>query len=514
VTTESTEEQRLQDLAAYYKDEANTLDLIENGEIETAPALAAEPTSEQVAALSVPAIRFQTHCIASWAGIMRKATFTVPFEMFASLFTPDALLQRYDFDLANEATFHGQRAQSEPHIQQMLEDLKISTRPFLGTITLAIDAQEVLLEEKWQQYPNVHWAVLTIPAMASNPLIEDGQHRIEVAKRLRAYAYAQDAIDGPAAELRDLLEQTSVDVTLLLEGEPDVLSSIFVRMGRTKPISADLMVVMDQTSRSNRLARYAIRNCSMLSGRVAWLETAAMKRQAKNKGQHFETLYGAAAVRGAVASVAGVGVRDQNSGDRERIISTLIHDRAREQNITEEQALESIGKEVVALLDYAYGVLPGWREVKARRMSIAKFKQRYVQGTTAGLYVVAGLIAAARMAGVNPRSVIDAAADIEWDRSVLRDAKDIDGKPSKVHVQFENMLVTTRYDSLKGEWAPRPMSTRTGYETAISALLRRLAKQPGLEALGHRSTFVALGLERPKRGPGRPRKEPVVFVSA
>ena len=60
----------------------------------------------------------------------------------------------------------------------------------------------------------------------------------------RLWPQVRMATDGDEKLIRDHLESTSIEVTLLLEDEKDVLSTIFVQMGSTKPISPSLIAVM------------------------------------------------------------------------------------------------------------------------------------------------------------------------------------------------------------------------------------------------------------------------------
>ena len=89
----------------------------------------------------------------------------------------------------------------------------------------------------------------------------------------------------------------------------------------------------------------------------------------------------------------------------------------------------------------------------------------------------------------------------------MRDARDEFGQVIKVHQMFENTLVLTRFNSEKGAWVGSGGgATRSNYTLALDKVLRKIARTPGLEPLGHKATAVAVGLEAPKRGPGRPRK--------
>ena len=85
-----------------------------------------------------------------------------------------------------------------------------------------------------------------------------------------------------------------VEMTILLEDNASTLSSISVRMGSTKPISADLIAVMDQDKIQNRLGKYVTKHSKLFEDRTAYMSAAASKRLADKKGRSFEAFYPAA----------------------------------------------------------------------------------------------------------------------------------------------------------------------------------------------------------------------------
>lgn len=455
--------------------------------------------------VAVPAgIKFQKLGFLSYAGVMPKITFEVPFPELAERFTFDRLLTRHDFDLDNTA-LPGNRDITESHWKKISDGIQHTDRPYLGTITVALAQEYCEIEDLQKVSEYIRLVMLTIRDNAPNPVIEDGQHRIKMASYV--WPLVKDATEGEAARVREYLERTSVELTVLMEGDGDVLSTIFVRMGSTKPISPNLIAVMDKSTVQNQLGLYVTRHSRLLADRVSYLSVAASKALASKKGRTFEDLYPAAAVRSAAASMAGVGVRDRTPEQRENLIAQIVDAKAQAEGVTREAAIELVGREVVSVLDYAYTRLPGWREMSAAKINATEFKKQYVHSSAAGLHVIANVLAAARSTGVSAHLAVDALARLPWERSALRKAKNERGEDIMVHEFFEGTLAATSFDAKEGKWrAGTGGATRSNYEPAIDKVLRHLARQdPGLRPLGERQAQIDIGLVS-KAGPGRPRK--------
>ena len=80
------------------------------------------------------------------------------------------------------------------------------------------------------------------------------------------------------------------------------------------------------------------------------------------------------------------------------------------------EAFNDIVDEIVALFDYAYERIPGWRELSTGEIEKAKeFRAEYVHSSASGFYVIAGVMCAARLAGIrlsaitNVNTVVDCA---------------------------------------------------------------------------------------------------------
>ncbi|WP_432507520.1 DNA sulfur modification protein DndB [Kineococcus arenarius] len=468
------------------------------------PAPSAQPTGLKSFKIAAPT-KFEAYGLLSQAGKMKKFTTTVPFSTVAERLTFNKLLNRYDFDI-DDQTVAGNRDITESHWKKIAEGIRTSDRPYLGNITVAMGEDDCEIDRLDQLHEHVWMARMVIRETAPNPVIEDGQHRIKMATYL--WPLVKDAVEGEEAETRQYLERTSIEMTFLLEDDPTILSTIFVRMGSTKPISADLIAVMDREALQNRLGLYVTSHSQLLSDRVGYLSTTASKKLALKKGRTFENLYPAAAVRSASCSMAGVGVRDRTPEQRENNVKKVVNERAQREGVNENTAIEMIGKDLCAILDYAYGVIPGWREMKLGKLTVADFKRRYVHSSAAGLHVIANVVAAGRAQGLDPHLVIDGMAKLPWDRSALRDAKDDAGEPVKVHEFFEGSLAKTSFDTKLGTWrAGTGGATRSTYEPAIDKVLKHLANSdPALKPLGEREAAIAIGLISANAGPGRPRK--------
>ncbi|WP_326608979.1 hypothetical protein OG949_01010 [Streptomyces scopuliridis] len=125
-------------------------------------------------------------------------------------------------------------------------------------------------------------------------------------------------------------------------------------------------------------------------------------------------------------------------------------------------------------MDLAFERIPGWRELSENTLTIPEFRNRHLHSATAGLHVIANVIAAARIADVEPRKVVDALAE----RGPHRGRRRGRGAPSEyaVHVFFEGTLAKAAYDERALFWrAGASGATRSNYELAIKTVLRHLA---------------------------------------
>ncbi|MEV5275367.1 DNA sulfur modification protein DndB [Streptomyces werraensis] len=453
--------------------------------------------------INIPA-KFEAIGFMSNAGSMRKITFTVPFREVAERLTFERLLSRHDFD-TESLTTPGQRDISEKHAEKITNFLTESDRPYLGTLTIAIPDNQVDVEVLQQVANNVWLVKFVVPVTSENPIVEDGQHRVkgltDAWRRVMA-----DPTDEQFAEAREMLGKSSIEMTLLLEGDPTVLSTIFVKMASTRPISASLIAIMDSSAVQNRLGQQVTRKSRYLSDRTTYLGAKAAQKLAAAKGRKYDPLYPAAAVRSAAAAIAGVGVRDRTPDQREDILNQIFAERAKREGRSMEQVIEATANEIVAILDYAFTRIPGWKQMAADRMTASEFKAEYVHSSAAGLHVIANVIAAAHRAGLDARHVVDHLAKLPWRRDNLRKASR-DGEEIRVHELFEDTLVRTVFDTKTGEWrAGQAGATRGAYEEAIRKVLATLARQsPELAAMHELPVLTALGLAT--AGRGRPRKQ-------
>ncbi|MFE3103690.1 DNA sulfur modification protein DndB [Nocardia tengchongensis] len=459
-----------------------------------------------------PAIKIQKYGILTRAGAMKKIVFTATIKEVGEKFNFDRLLNRRDFDI--ESTQAGNRDVSEPHWKKIQDFLLESDRPFLGMLTVAMPPDQVEFDVISNLGQGADLVKMTIYEDAENPVTEDGQHRIHAM--LGAWSQVRDLKDDAEdhlLETKKRLAESSVTIEMLLEDDPDILSTTFVRMASTKAISASLIAVMDKTTIQNRLGSYVMSHSQLFKNRTTYLSQTAAKNLAAKKGQQFEALYQAAAVRNAAANLAGVGVRDRTPDQRENILKELVIGRQRRDGISEQAAVESIGDEVVAIIDYAYQTLPGWKELSQGHLNVSEFKDQYVHGAASGLYTIVTALTAARSQDIPPNSVVDAMSEqITWRKYALKKAKDLDNNPVMIHEFFENTLVLTTLGK-DGEWKVGTAGAqRSTYEKAIDTVLRHMASaDKKLAKLALHDTYVKLGLQsanptRRGRGSKKPAK--------
>lgn len=452
-------------------------------------------------------IEMQKIGLRTYSGVMEKFTFTATIKEVAERFNFQRLLTRHTFDI--DSSQPGNRDITESHWKEIEEFLIEDERPFLGTITVAIGRNQVDLEQLGSAGEHVDLVKMTVYAGAEKPIVEDGQHRNMGA--IHAWNTVRDLDEELATpeqlELRDRLAMSSVTIEMLFEEERDILSTIFVRMGKTKPIPAALVAVMDRSTIQNRLGSDVTRKSELFHNRTTYLGAKASKELAESRGRTHESLYSADAVRNAAANLAGVGVRDRSPKQREDLLDVIVTERMQVSGLSQRAVIDKLGTELAAQIDYAYRTLPGWREVANRQRTVAEFKDEYVHGTAAGLYTVITVMTAARAAGLSPQLAIDAMAKtVPWRRDALRDGKGENNLPIKVHEFFEGTLVQTALDKKTGQWkAGTAGARRDMYQSAAEKVLRAVAKaDPTLAPIAAFDTFVKIGLA--SAGRGRPKK--------
>ncbi|MFI9464151.1 DNA sulfur modification protein DndB [Streptomyces xiamenensis] len=448
-------------------------------------------------------IKFQKIGTLTMAGAMKKISFSATYKEIAERFNFERLLSRRDFDVESEQA--GNRDIAESHWKKIAESLMTDDRPFVGTLTVALAQDQVEISHLSSLGEGAELVQSTVRESAPNPITEDGQHRITAL--LDVWKRVKDSDDPDHVRVRKLFENSSATIEMLLEDNPEKLAAIFVRMASTRRISASLIAVMDMSTLQNRLGTYVMNHSELFANRSAYLGAKAARALAEKKGKDFDDLYPAAAVRNAAASIAGVGLKDRTPEQREKLLQDIVGGLCRKEQKKQDVVLEDIGREVVALIDYAYKTLPGWREMKRGVLSSKEFKDIYLHGSAAGLYTIANVIAAARQQEISPYLVIDELAKLPWRKDALRPAKDHDGEGIQVHEFFEGTLAITTWDSRRSEWRSGPAGgTRSVYNAAIEKVLSYLGGIEGLGGLGVVQCAVDLGLTSETGQRGRPKK--------
>ncbi|MFJ9104305.1 DNA sulfur modification protein DndB [Streptomyces sp. NPDC102405] len=478
------------------------------------------PSLDELSAMLGKApIRFERVGLMSSAGKLQKIVWSEPMPLLAELWNFKSLLTRSDYDL-NDTGDPGQRDVSESQIKKIAEGIRTSDRPYLGTLVVGMDphSEFVDIQKTGEVMPGVFLVKITVREGAPIIWSVDGQHREFAIDRV--WNAVKDATEGSALVVRQYIEQSAVEMTMLLEGDRDILSTLFIKMASTKPISPSLIAVMDKASLQNRLGQHVIKKAKLCEGRIGYLADAAHRKRAAENGSAFEKLYPAAAVRSAAAAIAGVGVRDRSPDARETHLEAVVKQRTAVHG-SGDVALEVIGDEVVEILDYAFERVPGWREISAGTLTVGEFRKRYLHSAAAGLHVIANTIAAAQIAGVSSRKAVDALAGIPWGRKDLQTTGGEDGNETVTsHMFFEGTLAKTglnmRAREEERQWiASASGATRAGYEAAINRVLQHIAQEhPELKAIASDETFTELGLIARKRGPGRPKKTTMVTTPA
>ena len=117
----------------------------------------------------VPAgIKFQKLAFMSYAGVMTKLTFEVPFVEVAERFTFDRLLNRTDFDV-DDPSHPGNRDITDSHVKKIADGIQSTDRPYLGTVTVAIPKKYVEIDEFQKISDYVSLVLATVREGAPNP---------------------------------------------------------------------------------------------------------------------------------------------------------------------------------------------------------------------------------------------------------------------------------------------------------------------------------------------------------
>lgn len=452
---------------------------------------------DAVAGLDLESFKFSIPGIEFRMGEMPGFVTALPIRTMVEM-VHDEIITRRDYEI--EGIEPGQRAMSEDHVKKIKKGLKRHDKKLVtGCFTLAIDPKGVKIDDKRVSLDNE--AHLNITKAHIRPgyrtYIVDAQHREKAVRDLwneTLEAVRQGELE--AEELESLLRTSSIPVLFLFEGNKDEISRLFVTMASTRPISASLIAVMDREQFANRIGLEIALRAKLLGAERLAFQTS---------GATGDKLYSAAAVRAAAANIY-IGFRDRSPDMREENLRAVFAAEGR--NPDDPETVKEAADEIVELLDHAYERMDGWRQLKDGTLTPKEFRSELLHATPSGLYVLAGVLCAARLApAVDPKHVIDlVGAEISWRRN---DRVDVDGVQR--HPNFEGTLVrTVRVLDDAGNTVGWKSSTaggaRTAYEAATKDLIKRLIElDPDLAEMESDSVLIEMGLKA-RRGRGRPRK--------
>jgi hypothetical protein len=415
----------------------------------------------------------------------------------------DSVLTRQDYELEGDEP--GNRIISPAHVKKIAEGLeKHANKLLTGAFTFALDPQGVEIEQirKIPASSELHLSKFAVRS-GYQIFILDAQHRNRAVRQLweeTIEAVRQGGME--AKEVQQLLKRSSIPTLIILEGDRDEISRMFVTMASTKPISPSLIAVMDREQFANRVGLEVAQKSTLLDGanRLAYQTSTATG----------ENLYAAAAVRGASATIY-IGFKDRTPEMREANLRQIFEDQGLDTD--GQEAVDAAAGEVAALLDYAYERIPGWRELHRGEIDAKEFRTSYVHGSAAGLYAIAGVLCAARLSStVESEHVIDLlATEIDWSKETQ--VEDDDNPESSVlrHPDFEGTLIVNEAQLDENgtivSWKAKTAGgARTNYEKATRNLLERLAElDDSCTDLKSDAIQVAMGLKSSGKR-GRPPK--------
>lgn len=442
--------------------------------------------------------RFSTIGIEFLMGEMKGLTTALAVSDVVGL-NVDSVLARRNYELDGDEP--GNRIISPAHVKKIVDGLSNHADKFLtGAFTFAIDPSGVEITPLRPLPGNAEQYLTRFSVRSGHQIfILDAQHRNEAVRQLwneTIEAVRQGKLE--AREVQQLLRRSSIPALIVLEGDRDEISRMFVTMASTKPISPSLIAVMDREQFANRVGLEVAKRSKLLAeaSRLAYQTSTATG----------ENLYAAAAVRGAAATIF-IGFRDRTPALREANLRALFDEQGLDTDGSE--AVDAAAGEVAELLDYAYERIPGWRELSEGAIDSKAFRARYVHGSAAGLYAIAGVICAARFASVDPQHVIDLlAGEIDWEKETR-----VEDSSSGVcrHPNFEGTLVVNEPQLDESgavvSWQTKSAGgARANYEKAVRSLLDQLSElDDSLAALKADNIQVSMGLKATGKR-GRPPK--------
>lgn len=459
-------------------------------------------------------VRIQAAGQRFWAGDMRAINTTLPLSTIVRL-SADQAIFRQDFEL--DANRPGNRPVDNAHVErikQAMLDPENATHLMLGAAILAVDPAAIQVEPKqWPDAENGKLVDTRVFGLKTgyDMFTIDFQHRKEAIARLY-----EEIVGGVVAgdiskkEIERLFSKTSIPVIIVLEKDPASITHMFVSLAQAKPITPSLVVAMDRFDPANKLALTVARKWSLLNRDR---KTPASGMEYLKGAPSGDKLYAAAALRSAVSTML-IGFRDRTPVQRNENLAAELRELYGK---ADDESLQRAADWIVKQLNYAADKLPGWKELATAkskeeyREALDNFKRSSLLRSSGGLSVVAGCIAAARIAGLDAKRVIDELADssrISFRREDIRNERNEDGTPSPRHRFFEGSLAKTEAVEEDGHWRTVYKSaggTRSQYEPATRRVLEFLAKDKDLKALASKSVLGRLGLES-EGGRGRPRK--------
>ncbi|MGV9251826.1 DNA sulfur modification protein DndB [Streptomyces sp. NPDC003697] len=452
-----------------------------------------ETSLDDIDTFDLRSFSFETLAFKTMVGKMPTFTFTLPVPDLLRLVKELGQVVRNNFSLDSDD--YGNRPLDTKHVARIAAGLTERPDTPIQMITLAIP-------EELNGAPTYQWT--RARARTSGP-VELGQFRMyrdaiaHTQNGQHTLAALQSVMDGNATDAKEELARSSVPIQVLVQSDRNEVNRIFVIAGQTKPISPALIAALDQSSYANRLGVQVGRNARLFTDapeRLVYLSSSASQG----------ALYSTAHVRGFAAAVY-IGFRDRTPDAREENLRKVLEEHCDSEWSLDEE-LDVAVNEIVEVLDYAYGRMPGWRELQSGELTPKQFRAAYLHGAPAGLYAIGGTLGAARFCGVPLPKVIDALATLEWHRATYE--LNNDGKA--VHPVFDGTLVRfekVRHDDGTAGWAPTTTGgARTNYEAATERLLRLLSTaDSSFSNLASPSTLRHLGLRATARR-GRPRKNP------
>lgn len=135
----------------------------------------------------------------------------------------------------------------------------------------------------------------------------------------------------------------------------------------------------------------------------------------------------------AGASVSLIGFKDRTPAQRDENLEKALHTFS---TGTLDTQIDRASTWIAGAWNLAANKIPGWKHIVEGKKSPEEVREEYLVGSGAALYVISGVLAACRLAGMDFKPVFDVVAELPWRKRDTRPARDpVTGEPTIEHTR-------------------------------------------------------------------------------